>query len=112
MKPDSSIENKIEVALTSMDGLARATPSAFFYAKVLARLNYTEQTIWEKFNVCISRPTIAFATICVIIIMNLVAVYSNTSTTNTSVSEINEIAAADEYTQVSSTFYDLENLKP
>ncbi len=112
MKPKSFIENKIETALASLDGATSATPSPFFYAKVMGRLSRRQNTVWEIFNSYISRPVVAFATICIIFIVNIIAVYSNSLQNTAAVPEQNEIASADEYTQVTDTFYELENLKP
>jgi len=106
------IENKIEAALKSLDGAKGATPSPFFYAKVMGRLSRRQNTAWENFNAYISRPVVAFATICLIFIVNIIAVYSNSLQNTSAVAEQNEIASADEYTQVNNTFYDLENIKP
>lgn len=112
MKKDPFIENKIDFALNSLEDVQRSEPSPFFYAKVLGRLSSKQKNTWENLSIYISRPVFAFAAICLIFIMNIIAVYSNTSGSTTIVTEQNEIASADEYTQISNTFYDLENMKP
>ena len=112
MNKHSLIENKIDAALNSLNNVQRAEPFPFFYAKVAGRLSSKQKNAWENFTAYISQPSFAFVAICLIFIMNIIAVYSNTSGNTAAVTEQNEIASADEYAQVSNTFYDLENIKP
>jgi uncharacterized membrane protein YdfJ with MMPL/SSD domain len=108
---DKSIENKIDNTLSSIDTIQRAMPAPFFYTRLMARLNRTDQSFWENFSVFVARPAIAFATILLVISINIFAIYSNSlSTDNTS--EKTDLAAVDEYSQVSDTIYDIENPKP
>jgi uncharacterized membrane protein affecting hemolysin expression len=63
----------------------------------------------------VAKPMIAFACICLIIMINAAAIFSSSNSTNSanSVSQLNnELATADEYNLVSSNFYEFVNTKP
>ena len=108
---DKSIENKIDNVLSSIDTIQRATPAPFFYTRLMARLSRTDQSSWENFSSFVARPVIAFATILLVISINIFAIYSNSQSMGNT-SEKTELAAVDEYSQVSDTIYDIENSKP
>ena len=112
MQNNSHIKNKVEAALNSVEGVQRATPKPFFYTRLLARLDTRPETGWERFSAFISRPVVAFACVCLVIVINAVIVFSDT-TSSFSSSDKTELAVADEYTDVAtSSLYDLENSKP
>ena len=102
------MQNKIENTLSSLDKIQRAGPQPFFYTRLMARLNNSQQKSWERFSAFITRPSIAFSGILLIIIMNIMAAYLNTP----AISEQSEAVMTDEYTQVATNFYDFENIKP
>jgi hypothetical protein len=116
MKDKSSIEQNIDNALNSIEHIDRATPVPFFYTRLMARLNRNDQSSWSKLAGFIARPAIAFATILLVIFINFFAIYTNTDTINTDTinnsTDKTELTAVDEYSQVSSTIYDIENSKP
>ncbi len=110
MENNSSIKDKIENVLNSLDKLDRATPHPFFYTRLMARVHNRYQNKWEKYSAFITRPLVAFSGIFLIVFMNLFAAYLNLKTSANS--EPAEAAITDEYTQVATNFYDLENIKP
>ncbi len=110
MKTDKFIEDKIEASLNSLEGVQKAMPSPFFYTRVIAKLIHPQQNIWEKLSALITRPAMAFSCICFIVLMNVMAIYTNSE--NASSTDQNDIATIDEFTQVTPNFYDLENIKP
>ncbi|MEP6616735.1 MAG: hypothetical protein ABJA57_09165 [Ginsengibacter sp.] len=111
MKEKSSIEQKIDKAISSIDDIQRATPVPFFYTRLMARLNADPQSSWGKLAGFIARPAIAFATILLVIFINVFAIYQKADT-NISSSDSTEVAAVDEYSQVTGTIYDIENNTP
>ncbi len=106
-KVDSS---QIENTLSSLDKVQRATPQPFFYTRLTARLSHSQQNIWELFSAYITRPSIAFSGIFLIIIMNIMAAWLNLKTPV--IAEEPEAAVTEEYTQLATNFYDFENIKP
>ncbi|MEP6595857.1 MAG: hypothetical protein ABJA71_07910 [Ginsengibacter sp.] len=111
MKNNLSIKNKIDATLNSIDNLAPASPSPFFYTKIMAKIRHDQPSLWEKWSIFFLRPTIAFATICLVIAINVFVIYSNI-TGSFSLSDDTESALADEYSLATTTLYDIENLTP
>ena len=108
---DKSTEQQIEDALSSIDNIQHASPTPFFYTRLIARLQKDDQSSWGRIGSFISRPAIAFATILLVIFLNVFAIYSNSDTNVSNTGQI-DYATVDEYSQVSSTIYDIENSKP
>lgn len=112
MQNNPFIKSKVEETLGSLDNIKRASPKPFFYTRLSAALNRTEQNFWERLSAYIIKPSTVFAGICLIILMNIIAAYTNLNTpAATEQAEINN-ATTDEYSQVATNFYDLENIKP
>jgi hypothetical protein len=111
MQPDKLIQDKIEASLNSLEGMRRAEPPPFFYTRIIGRLSNQQLTFLERFSIIITRPVIAFACMCTIVLMNVIAVYTNSESASAATDQ-NEIASVDEFTQVTPNFYDLENVKP
>lgn len=105
-----NLQDKIDASLNSLDGVQRATPSPFFYTRVIGKLMNQQQSFWEKFSAVITRPVVAFSCMSVIVLMNVIAVYTNSDAATMTE---NDVVASDELTtQVTPGFYDLENSKP
>jgi hypothetical protein len=66
MSNPGNIENKVEQALASIDGITRAKSNPFLYTRVMSSLKDNDRREWGVFN----RPVIAFATVLLIILMN------------------------------------------
>jgi len=111
MKNNLSIENKIDAALSSVDGMEKATPSPLFYAKVMSKIRRTQPALWERWSSFFLRPTIAFATICLVIVINAFVIYSNI-TGSFSLNDQTELTLADEYSVATTSLYDIENVTP
>jgi hypothetical protein len=111
MKNSSSIENKVDAALNSIDNIGRASPSPFFYSKVMGKIRNEPQTVWERWSSFFLRPTIAFATVCLIIVINAFVIYSNI-TGSFSLNDQAEVTLSDEYNAATTSLYDIENVVP
>jgi uncharacterized membrane protein YdfJ with MMPL/SSD domain len=105
------IFKKIEDAMHSIDDIKKASPNPFFFTRLEARMQ-NEKNIWEKITVFLTRPSIAFATISFIVMLNAIVIFSSSKTKNTASTQNNELAAIDEYTQVTATLFEYENVKP
>ena len=104
-------DKRIEDALSSFDGIKKASPGPFFFTRLEARMN-KEKGIWEKISSFVARPVIAFASICMIIMINAAVIVSSEKSNNAASNQNNELATVDEYSQLSSTFYEFVNAKP
>jgi len=111
MKNNLSIKNKIDAALSSVENVQRAAPSPFFYTKVMAKIRHAQPSLSERWSSFFLRPTIAFATICLVIVLNAFVIYSNI-TGSFSLSDQTEMTLADEYGLATTSLYDIENVNP
>ena len=71
MKQKNDIGKKVEETLNSLDGIQRATPLPWLFSRVKGRLmRQEEKTVWETIGSFLSRPAIAIAGLCLILILN------------------------------------------
>jgi len=74
MKNNQLLNNRIEETLSSIDGVERATPKPFLFTRVMAKIQATKETVWEKAGSFISRPSFAIAGLSFIIVLNLIVI--------------------------------------
>lgn len=72
MEQKKTIDAKIEQVLESVDGIRRATPQPWFYARVKARLQREEKSVWEVIGSVLSRPAVAMAGLAMILMLNII----------------------------------------
>ncbi len=114
MKTFSNIEKKVEETLTSFDHAHRASANPFLFTRIMASLNAEEKSAWTVALRFLSRPVIAFATVLVIILINSLALYESSETTQITVQEEDQVFAS-EYNYSSSTadgFYNVNDEQP
>ena len=106
-----NINKKIEDALNSLDGMEHASAKPFFFTRLEARMQ-KERNTWEKISSFFARPAIAFAGICLIIMINAAVIFSSQTKHNNVIGQNDETATVDEYSQVSSNFFEFVNTQP
>lgn len=109
MNKKSDIQNKVVAAINCLDGLTQASPGPFFFTRVQARLNKIEKNVWESISAFIARPTIAIAMVCLVLLMNTVAVLQHTKTLT---SDQSDQSVYEEFNLATNTFYDYEIKEP
>ena len=97
--------------MDSIDGIEPAIPSPYFYTKVLVKINNNNVAVWEKWSAFFLRPTIAFAIICFIIVINALVLYSKFDN-YVPPPDQTLLASSDEYNEIVTALFDLENVKP
>ena len=115
MNEQKNIENRIEQAMNSLDGISSASPGPFFYTRVQARLQRQAASSWESVTSFITRPAVALAGVCIIILLNAVAFYfqpDNTSTTGVAAVSVSDQVYAEEYGSLASNVLYDENQNP
>lgn len=110
MMLNNNKDNKIEGILNALDHVERATVKPFFYSRVEMRLKDMNTTLWEKFSSLIAKPRVAYSGVFIILIINLFAIYSHTPIFH--LSDQTDVNPAEEYSLVTNSFYDVENIKP
>lgn len=108
---DEKLNRKIEKVMESLDGIEKASPKPFFFTRLEARMQ-KEKSKWETLSSFVGRPLVAFACICLIIIINAAVIFSTTHVKATADQSNNELATADEYNSVSAPLYEFVNSKP
>lgn len=102
---------KIEEAMHSIDDMDKASPAPYFFTRLEARMQ-RQKNNWEKIFSFATRPAIAITCICLVMIINAVVIFSSANKKNVVAQQNNELATVDEYTEVTTTLYDFENIKP
>ena len=71
MKQKIDIEKKVEQTLNSLDGIQRATPRPWLFSRIKAGLmQQDDKTVWGTIGSFLSKPVIAIAGLCLILMMN------------------------------------------
>lgn len=110
MNNKENINKLVDEALSSVDSIKRAEVKPFLLTRINARMNRETGSAWEKAGWFISRPAVAFAGLCLILMVNaMVIVFNNSSS---SVAEQTTQAAGDEFSYTVATIYDFENTQP
>jgi hypothetical protein len=111
MKMKNDIQNKVQKALDSLDGIQRAEPQPYFYTRLRARLQRNERTIWENMGSFMARPVVAVAGLCLILVMNAFILLRQDNNASTgSQATIESIITDNETILASSSSFDYENI--
>jgi hypothetical protein len=106
----------IDASINSMNGATKAAPAPFLLTRINARLLSAKEennSVWERVGLLLSRPSVAFAILACIILLNVLLYNSsgNHSAINDAVQNLQ--AAADENPMSnSSALFDIENFQP
>lgn len=87
MKLTDNIEKQVEATMASLDGISRATANPFLYTRIHASLTAEESGFWARLAAFMTKPTVAIATVLVILLMNSV-IFLNNSHGNTNRSAV------------------------
>ena len=106
------INKSIEEALNSVDDVRRAEPKPYLLTRIHARMGKATESVWEKTGWFIGRPAVAFAGLCMIVLINVMVIMSNkTSATVTATDQMVQ-NSTDEFSYTVATIYDNENSQP
>jgi hypothetical protein len=111
MNNKRDIDINVEAAMNSLDGMQSATPGAFFFTRVQARLSRKEKSIWEKVSSFMARPVVAITVILAVIITNAAVIIQQKDNTPSLV-EQSEQSVYDDFNLAANTFYDYETSEP
>ncbi len=101
--------------MNSLDGMQGASPGPFFFTRVQARLQQQTSSGWESVTSFITRPAVALAGVCLVILLNAVAFYLRPDSVSPVAASIaqSEPGYADEYGSLANNFlYDENNPEP
>lgn len=76
------IDQRVDDALNSLDGIQRAEANPWFFARVNARLQKDESSYWAHIGSFLSKPGIALAGVSLILVLNVFLLLSNKEDNN------------------------------
>ena len=112
MNRQENINKLIEESLNSMDDVKRAEPKPFLFTRINARMNKGTESVWEKAGWFITRPAVALAVICLVLIINATAIFYNKAETQVATTDVAVQNTADEFSYTVAGIYDSENTQP
>ena len=112
MKEHRKIEQQVNEAMDSLDGMSRAKSNPFLFTRVEAKLRHSGRSTWDIVTSYISRPVVALAMLCMVIFSNAVVMYWQSGPEESVTSSDQPIALTEEYNMNVSAFYDDENPEP
>ncbi len=104
---ERSINKKIDEAMQSIDGISKASPAPSFFTRLEARMS-VEKNAWYQLSSFFARPVVAFACVCLVIILNLAVIFKTVTPSENYTKSGSDIAAVDEYSQVTTSLYELD----
>lgn len=110
MNKHTAIESKVEAAMNSLDGIQSASPGAFFYTRVQAKLQKEDRNIWNRVSMLVARPAVAVAVVCLILLMNLLVLVQQKVTSP--LADQTEQSYYDELNNTADNFYDFAINEP
>lgn len=113
MNSKQDINKLIDDTLNSLDGAGRATVKPYLFTRLNAKMQRSNEGAWDNVLRFISRPAVAMAVLCLVIVVNAMAVKINYSSTATSaVADEQQYASAYEYNNSVTVLDDTENIEP
>jgi hypothetical protein len=113
MNNKQQIDERVEDVLNSLDGATSAMPRPFLLTRINARLQAKQESIWDKCLYFISRPAIAFAAVCMVIVINIFALTSRNNANTFIVDDVQNTYTLDDDDIASNTLIiDNENVEP
>ena len=113
MSQRSDTGKKVNEALESLQGIQKAEPAPWFYARVQARLERGKHSIWEATGSYMARPAIAIAGLVFILCINAFILFEKDTPESTPAAFA--VQNTDEeimLTAANTTSYDYENIEP
>ena len=113
MNKKEHINKMVEEALSSVDNISRAEAIPYLLTRIHARMNKETESAWEKAGWFIGQPAVAFAGLCLIILINITVVtFKGTTASQAEATEQVAQSPADEFSYTVATIYDNENTQP
>jgi len=105
MNDKRHIQEEVEKTLNSLDGIQRATSNPYLFARIRARLEREEKSLWSKALTFISRPSVAVPAIVLTILINT-AIFFEFKSEKVQTPQDEEQAFASEYSLSDYTIYE------
>ena len=112
MNRKDHINKLIDDTLNSFDSAERATARPYLFTRLNARMQRTNESVWDNVLRFISRPAVAMMVLCLVIVTNALVVKNNYTATATTTTSDDQYAYAYEYNNSVAILDDIENIEP
>lgn len=107
MNKKEHIENQVERALQSLDGVQRAVANPFLYTRVKARLDADERGFWNVAANFLSKPAVLIASFLLLVSLNSVFILQTREKSADLQADSDETQyVANDYNLAQTAFYD------
>lgn len=111
----NNFDKELNKDFSSIEGIRRAEAPSWFFTKLEARMlrqANNSKNYWVNISAWLARPAVTLAGIFIIIFINVAVLFFKTFASNDSLAVASEQTSSDEYSQVSTTLFDYETIKP
>lgn len=77
MQHKEDFQKEVDLTLNSFDGASRAEASAFFYTRLIARMESGSFSIWTRWAAILARPAVSLGILFIFLLMNGYLILSN-----------------------------------
>ncbi len=110
MENNEHINKLIDGALNSLDNAERAIPKPYLFTRLNARMQNATESNWDTVLRFISKPAFAFASVCLVVAINAMAIASSYPEKQATVTE-DQYTPVDEYSGAATVLNDSENIE-
>jgi hypothetical protein len=108
----NNIQKLVTQALDSMEGAQKASPAPYLLTRINARMKNAGSPagFWEKALLAITRPSIAFPALAIIVALNFWLITKSNSETGALANEYKLVTNDDYSLSTATSLFDFENL--
>lgn len=77
MQHKEDFQKEVDLTLNSFDGASRAEAPAFFYTRLIARMESGNLSIWTRWTAILARPAVSLSILFIFLLMNGYLILSN-----------------------------------
>lgn len=77
MQHKQDLQKELDLTLNSFDGASRAEAPAFFYTRLIARMESGSVSIWSRWVEILARPAVSLGILFIFLLMNGYLILNN-----------------------------------
>ena len=107
----NKLNKMVDDTLHSMDAAGRAMPAPFLLTRIRARMDRENNlSTWEKLSAVLTRPTIAFPALIMVLALNFWIIQSSVADNNgSSAGDYSKVSTDDYSLSTATSLFDFEN---
>jgi hypothetical protein len=107
---NNNIDKLVQDALNSADGAGRAAARPYLFTRLSAKMQRRQNSRWDAAVSFITRPAVVVAGLCLVAVINIMAVMISDDGTATVADE--QAATAEDYSNSVAVLYDIDSNEP